>query len=424
MKNLFTLTVSTLALTCACGGCTDNQKEAEREQLRQYMTQQLEAVTRLANEFDFDAAYSLLVDLRDELDNSPAADVATYGEFKSKLDTATLLIREQRSSYRVKVREGWAVIGGKLVSPADQARAIEEQRRREQAERARLVAEERRRQEAEARQQAAEARQRERERAVARRQKEQARLERDRREAKLRLADALENLPALHVGLDDDHYRYARAQWIISFLRTSIRDIGSSDSGDPNEGLISRDELARRLHVSDKRQSPILLSYLDEVMDIVANMGWTMYVVSPDALSAGDLPIRFAEYQDKPALLLGPIFSATMYNHVNQAMNTAKKRAAAFVQQEVLPVLLRTQLTDKLKAARLGAVGVVFVYGHSNFVRDHSDVGAELLCIVMSTTDLIQFVHREITQEALLRNSAVFIASEGPQFVRVELRLE
>jgi hypothetical protein len=69
-------------------------------------------------------------------------------------------------------------------------------------------------------------------------------------------------------------------------------------------------------------------------------------------------------------------------------------------------------------------VGLIFVYGNSNFVRDRDMPDAESLCLVLSTRDFATFINREQSQEALVRNSAVFLASEGPQFVRVELTLE
>ncbi|MFH0982157.1 MAG: hypothetical protein V2A79_11520 [Planctomycetota bacterium] len=143
-----------------------------------------------------------------------------------------------------------------------------------------------------------------------------------------------------------------------------------------------------------------------------------------DDAARRQMPVCFTLNNDRPALLIGSVASDTIFNDINQSLNTPKKRAAAFMQGEILPVLMKSRLSDRLRSAKLEYFGVVFVYGHKNFVREHASAFPESLCLVMSTRDYVAFVDKELSQEALLKNSSVFLAAEGPSFIRVELVLE
>ena len=81
--------------------------------------------------------------------------------------------------------------------------------------------------------------------------------------------------------------------------------------------------------------------------------------------------------------------------------------------------------------AKFGYLGLVFVYGNRNFVREGDVFASESLCLVMSAQDFAAFAQRELSQEALLRNSSVFLAVGDPfksvdeyKFIKVELTLE
>ena len=224
--------------------------------------------------------------------------------------------------------------------------------------------------------------------------------------------------------MDDQRYGDARGWWIFWYLAMENISLGGKPEKDPNDCLIGKAEVIRRIQAADARSSPVLLSYRDEILDFVENVDWAAYIIDPEALKAGDIPIRFATHQNQAVLLLGTVFSDTVFNNANQAMNTPKKRAAAFAQREVLPTLLKSRLTDRLRAAEFGYVGLIFAYGNRNFVTDEHWAMPESLCLVMSTRDFTAFVNRELSQEALVKNSPVFLASEGPKFVRVELTLE
>ena len=377
-----------LVAACALVGCGDNKTTEEgRAQLKQRVGDQLQAAKAKADAYDFDAANAILRGLPDEVDKSPFADVATYDKLKADIEAVRGAVSSQEDDCRTKTKAGWRIAAGKLVSPDDQARALAEQKRQEEAERAR-------------------------------REAEQARLTRER-------GEAIKTLPAVQTALEDERYLIAEVQWVYWYLFTTAKSHGMKLETDPNMYLIEKSEVMRRIRAADARSSPVLLSYRDEILDFVENVDWATYTADAKRLSkADDVPIRFATHQNQPVLLLGALFSDTLFNNANRATNTPKKRAAAFAQKEVLPRLLKSRLTDRFKAARFGYIGLIFVYGNANAARDDDSLRSESLCLVVSTRDFAAFVNRELSQEAFVRNSAVFLASEGPGFVRVELTLE
>jgi chromosome segregation ATPase len=148
------------------------------------------------------------------------------------------------------------VIGTSLVSPADQASALAEQKRQEEAERARREAEQVRLAAAARARQEAEAREQERQRAALQAQEEQARQAREREEAQRKLAETIKALPALQTALDDQQYRSARAQWILWSLGVKLKALGGKPEKDPDEYLVAKAEVIRRVRAADARSSP------------------------------------------------------------------------------------------------------------------------------------------------------------------------
>ena len=142
MRNGLLRAAVPVAVACALSGCGDSKtREEGRAQLTQRTAEQLEAAAAKASGFDFDGANAILGALRNEVSESPFADVATYDKLTADIDAAYGNVSEQESEYRRKLRAGWKLTEGKLVSPEDQARALAEQKRKEEAERARRKAE-------------------------------------------------------------------------------------------------------------------------------------------------------------------------------------------------------------------------------------------------------------------------------------------
>lgn len=123
-------------------GCSDSKKrEAGRQELARHVAEQLGVANTKAEAFDFDGANGILRDLADEVNKSPFADVATYDKLTTDIEAVRRAVSDQETEFRRRLRAGWKVIEGQLVSPQDQARALAEQKRKKEAERARREAE-------------------------------------------------------------------------------------------------------------------------------------------------------------------------------------------------------------------------------------------------------------------------------------------
>jgi len=415
-----------LFAACALVGCGDSKNAEEgRAQLTQRVAQQLEAAQAKADAYEFDAAKAILRDLPEEVDKSPFANVATCDKLTADIDAIRRAVFDEEAECRRKTRAGWKLIDGHLVSPADQERALAEKKRREE-QAAKRKEEERRMAHARAKAEA-EAREKEsrRRRAVEEAEKELARQAAEKAAAQRMVADTVRNLPSLQTALDDYRYIADRTHWLLWYISLELVSLG----GDPPEHgpwdyqMLPKD-LTKYVESVTPSASPILVAYRDEILDIMQTLRYRAYVSSPDERKCGQVPIRFANHGGKPVLLIGSVLADTSFNNVNQAMNTPKKRAAAFMQREVLPVLLSGQIPERLKSAQLGYFGIMFVYGNSNFVRDNDTPTPESLCIVLSMRDYVAFADRELSQESLVKNSQIFLASAGSKFIKVELSLE
>jgi hypothetical protein len=181
----------------------------------------------------------------------------------------------------------------------------------------------------------------------------------------------------------------------------------------------------KRIQATDANTFPLIVAYRDEILDIIEYVGWSWSTYgNPDKSNSEYIPLQFAVHQNSLVIILGTIFSDTVFNNINASVNTPKKRASSFIQKEVFPTLLKTQLPEKLKEAQFGYLGILFIYGNRNFVEEKYVSSPEVLAIVMSTRDLIDFVNRDVSQEAFLNKSSVYIASETAQLIKVEIALE
>ena len=140
------LTLVLCVIGSAPTGCANAKKTEEgRQQLARRVAEQLQTAKANADAYDFDAARAILQDLAEEVDKSPFADVATYDKLTADIGAVQRTVCDEESDYGTKTRGGWKVIGGTLVSPEDQPRAIAEQKRQEEAQRAAQEAERARR---------------------------------------------------------------------------------------------------------------------------------------------------------------------------------------------------------------------------------------------------------------------------------------
>lgn len=126
------LTILTL-LALGIAGCDGGRKEPGREKLIQHVDGQLRTARELVGRYEFAEAKDVLRELRETLEDSPHADVETYNALVKKIDGAEETLRQQEKDYRAKCRQGWSVFEGRLVSPAEKQRLVE-QREKEAAE--------------------------------------------------------------------------------------------------------------------------------------------------------------------------------------------------------------------------------------------------------------------------------------------------
>ena len=249
--------------------------------------------------------------------------------------------------------------------------------------------------------------------------------------AKKRIEEITSNLPSLQDVLQTAKVNNIPfwklwefgLQLYLRGIKLGVRDKEHEDS--LKEYLLEKTEIIKRIQAADAGVSPFLIAYRDEILDIIENVEWSWSNVGNiDNSNSNYIPIEFAVYHDELVIMLGTIFTDTVFNNINQSFNTPKKRASYFIQNDVIPSLSKTKLPEKLKNARFGYLGIMFIYGNRNFVKEESSTSAEALGILISPRDLVDFVNRDISQEAFLSKSSVYIASETSEFIKVEITLE
>lgn len=413
--------VASIVIVVVLYQASSRRRAAKSERLRLTTTfeEAVASARSSAGAFAFQAGTAALTDA----ENTVRASVQVHDYERQRLLEQLRVVRNEinglENGFRQKLDSGWTLIGESLVSPEDQQKALAEERRRQEEARERALAEARAQDEAAARDHA-----RSEERELAERQR------RESEQSRARLGEAIRNLPPLHTLLDEKVYSNQQVAWQIWVVTMKTISLGGKPSEDPERFQVDRSTVIDRVRSADTTMSPLLLAYRDEMLDIVEWLNWPTYVVDHQSASANYVPITFARIQDKLVMIVGTIASETVFNSVNVAMNTPKKRAAAFVQRTVLPNLVKRPITERLRTAKLGYLGLVFVYGNRNFVQD-GVLASESLCLVMSAQDFATFAQRKLSQEALLRNSSVFLAVGDPfksvdeyKFIKVELTLE
>jgi len=326
-------------------------------------------------------------------------------------------LKAAEREFERKLGEGYHVVGGKLVSPDQLAQAVAEQEGREAAEQTRLEDQAQARAETE-------------EKALALREAQQRALEeqqrrrREKEEAQRELKDALRALPSIPDVLEGFEYTMHRTRMSSALISLRLAKIDASKPFNLREFTAGKDDVLQLLRGPEAKKSTILVAYRDEILDFIKNLEFSAYLKSANEPKPDGIPVQFASYQDRPTLLLGTVFSDAVFDNVNLGMNTPEKRAVAFIQQTVLPVLLRSHPTARFKSAKLDYLGIVFAYATKNAARDDEIPEAEFLCIVMPTKDFAAFAQRALSPEGLFKKSAVFLAAGSEKFLRVEIALD
>jgi hypothetical protein len=244
--------------------------------------------------------------------------------------------------------------------------------------------------------------------------------------AKKRIDEIISNLPSLQDVLQSAAISNFGDMviWANMILSLELEELNPNEKVSLDEYVLPKMEVIKRVQTADANISPLLTAYRDEILDVIDYVGWSWSRYgNHDKDDSNYIPIKFAVHQNQLVIILGAIFSDKVYNNINSSVNTPKKRASSFIQKEVLPAILNAKLPEKLKNARFGYLGMIFVYGNRNFIED-KHLLPEILGILISTRDLVDFVNRDLSQEAFLNKSSVYIASETSQFIKVEITLE
>lgn len=138
-RRLLLGTMLALLIACAHAGCGNSKKTGEeRARFAQRAADQLQAAKSKADAYDFARANAILSDLVEEVRESPFPDVATYDKMMAEIAAIRREVSRQKASYRKKIRAGWKMLDGQLVSLAEQRRARAQEKRRRENDRRKL----------------------------------------------------------------------------------------------------------------------------------------------------------------------------------------------------------------------------------------------------------------------------------------------
>jgi hypothetical protein len=317
--------------------------------------------------------------------------------------------------YERKLQEGYRVVDGRLVSPDEWAQATAEQERREEAERMRSEAESRARAEAEEKESALSEAER-------RASEEQQRRSLENEESQRELREALRTLPLVEDVLNGFEHTLLRTRMASALISRRLAEIDPSRPFRLREFTASKDEFLQSFVQPETDKSIIAQSYRNEIVDCIRSLGFSAYLKSENETMPGG--VQFAMFRERPVVLVGIVYSDTMFNSADPAKNSPKKRAAVFTRQNVLPVFSKCRPSERLKSASLDYLGIVFAYAGKNFSKSDDRPAAEFLSIVMPIKDFVAFARREVTSGDLLKNSGGYLATGTEKFVSIELTLD
>lgn len=244
--------------------------------------------------------------------------------------------------------------------------------------------------------------------------------------ADISATDESKILPTLYSVLDDKIYINDCATWLQRSLTLNLialeLELHGKTIRNSDEFLTKKDDVVEMIYRSNPDHS-LLFSYKEEISDLIQSFDF-VFVKREKSTDKAMIPIRFASLEDKPVIMIGSICSDIVFNNVNTLLNTPKKRASAFTQKEVLPELLKKDLFHSIRNTPFEYVGLVYIYGNKNFINKN-DIGfPESLCVVISLGNYSSFIKRELSQEEFSKKCFVFLKSEGPNFIKVELTLD
>ena len=392
-------------------GYSLNQKKNEEfHRLDRLASANIVEARRQARTYSFEAAGATLGQAESEVAQSTLLSSQSRELFQDRLAVALAELKVEEAEFRRRLKEGYHVVGGRLLGPDDAELALAEERQQDEAERSRREAESHARAEAEEKERVLREAEQRAEEERARRQREQETAQRD-------LAESLRILPPIEDVLGGLEYTLQRMKMTSALLSKRLAEVDPNKPYDAAEFVLSTQEVRRRLL---QTEAPILTGFRDELSDLVANLNFDNYLLSDNESRLDAVPIIFARVPAGPVVMIGIAFSDSVYSAVDPEHDAPPKRAAAFIRSVIL-----NSLRGKPGPGRMpGAVPYIAItggYAIRNFARRDEIPEAEFICVVMRTTEIAAFARGDLSEGDLLRNSAALVATRDELFTEIEL---
>lgn len=391
-------------------GYSLNQKRtAEFNRLDRLVNANILEGRRRTRSYSFDAAGAIIGQAETEIAQSTLLNPQSRELFQDRLAVALAELKVEEAEFQRRLKEGYHVVGGRLLGPDDAAKALAEERGRDEADRFRREAEAHARAEADEKARALRE-------AEQRAEEERERRQREQEIAQSELAESLRTLPPIEDVLGGFEYTMQRMKMTSALLSKRLAEVDPNKPYDVGEFAFSQQEVRRRLM---QAETPILAGFRDELSDLVANLDFNNYLLSGSESRTDGLPIHFTRLREGPVVMIGVAFSDSVYSAVDPALDAPQKRAGAFARSVILPSLRGKPAPGRMPGA-VQYIGIVAGYAIRNFARRDEIPEAEFMCLVMRTTDVAAFARGDLADEDLLRNSAAYAATRDEPFTPIE----
>ncbi len=399
------------------GYWSSQSKKEENSRLEHLSLVQIAEARNQAKSFSYQGIGGVLSKAESEIERSTLLDPLKRELLLDKLVAVRKELSSAENDYRQKLKQGYVVVDGRLVSPDLVAQAMEKKRRQEDAERARREAEALARAEAE-----------EKERAIREAEKsavEEA--ERQRREqevAQSDLKEELRELPAIEDVLNGFEFSLQRTKMTSALLSKRLAEVDPGRPFDAREFTIGKDEVLRHFRDLDVPVPTPVVALRDDIVRYLGIFDFDAYLKCGNAAKPEALPAHLASYLGQPALLLGAVYSEVQFDDSLLGMTTAEQRAAEFLRRIVLPALARRSSESSAKSPRLKHLGIAFAYANRNSSKNDRTAEAEFLCVLMPIKEFASRGRKGPAPEELLKKSVFFLASRDEKIRQVDLTLD
>ena len=191
--------------------------------------------------------------------------------------------------------------------------------------------------------------------------------------------------------------------------------------------LSGREEADNYIRVVDslvKMKVPIpmvepMVLYKNKVAELLNNLPWAG---SFDGFlnSEPHSPVKFANFENKPAFLVLDAASSDVYNTLKL---TARQRASRIITSCILPAFREycRYLDD-----RIPYYGLIVTFGSRNFLEDDS-TKAESVAVIASAAQVKKYASNELTEDELVENASIYLSDRdesGSDIKKIKIILD